>query len=73
MMKITGSVNALVQSIGIGGLKPNTLLLSWPTREVGKDEAADSEYQTFTGQSELLLYIIKNICCERKSKALYRS
>lgn len=46
--QITGSVNTLIQSIGIGGLRPNTLLLSWPTKEVGKDEAADSEYRTFT-------------------------
>ncbi|KAL3097933.1 hypothetical protein niasHS_000668 [Heterodera schachtii] len=44
----TGSVNTLIQSIGIGGLRPNTLLLSWPTKEVGKDEVADSEYRTFT-------------------------
>lgn len=50
IFKITGSVNALIQSIGIGGLKPNTLLLSWPTREPGEDEASDSEYQTFTGK-----------------------
>jgi hypothetical protein len=42
-------VNALIQSIGIGGLKPNTLLLSWPTREPGQNEATDSEYHTFTG------------------------
>uniref|UniRef100_A0A914GU58 Uncharacterized protein n=1 Tax=Globodera rostochiensis TaxID=31243 RepID=A0A914GU58_GLORO len=46
--QITGSVNTLIQSIGIGGLKPNTLLLSWPTKAVGEDEAADSEYRTFT-------------------------
>uniref|UniRef100_A0A914HTG4 Uncharacterized protein n=1 Tax=Globodera rostochiensis TaxID=31243 RepID=A0A914HTG4_GLORO len=46
--QITGSVYTLIQSIGIGGLKPNTLLLSWPTKEVGADEAADSEYRTFT-------------------------
>ena len=51
--QITGSVNALIQSIGIGGLKPNTLLLSWPTREPGEDEASDSEYQTFTGSTVL--------------------
>jgi potassium/chloride transporter 4/5/6 len=31
----------LIQSIGIGGLKPNTLLLSWPINEEG------SEYNTF--------------------------
>ncbi|KAL3091353.1 hypothetical protein niasHS_007146 [Heterodera schachtii] len=43
-----GSINTLIQSIGIGGLRPNTLLLRWPTKEVGKDEAADSEYRTFT-------------------------
>uniref|UniRef100_A0A915LXG2 Uncharacterized protein n=1 Tax=Meloidogyne javanica TaxID=6303 RepID=A0A915LXG2_MELJA len=46
--QIGGSVNALIQSIGIGGLKPNTLLLSWPTREPSEDQVVDSEYQTFT-------------------------
>jgi potassium/chloride transporter 4/5/6 len=46
--QIAGSVNALIQSIGIGGLKPNTLLLSWPTREPEEDGIVDSEYQTFT-------------------------
>lgn len=48
--QVTGSLNTLIQSIGIGGLRPNTLLLSWPTREPGTDEAADSEYQTFTAK-----------------------
>ena len=55
--QITGSLNALIQSIGIGGLRPNTLLLSWPTKEFDtygsrtKGDPAmaiDSEYLTFT-------------------------
>lgn len=46
--QITGTLNALIQSIGIGGLKPNTMLLSWPTREVDKEDQPDSEYHTFT-------------------------
>uniref|UniRef100_A0A7E4W6B4 Amino acid permease n=1 Tax=Panagrellus redivivus TaxID=6233 RepID=A0A7E4W6B4_PANRE len=46
--QITGSLHTLIQSIGIGGLRPNTLLLSWPTRAPDSDEYADSEYQTFT-------------------------
>uniref|UniRef100_A0A915DBS1 Amino acid permease/ SLC12A domain-containing protein n=1 Tax=Ditylenchus dipsaci TaxID=166011 RepID=A0A915DBS1_9BILA len=46
--QITGALNALIQSIGIGGLRPNTLLLSWPTRDISQDSAHDSEYQTFT-------------------------
>lgn len=46
--QITGTLNALIQSIGIGGLRPNTLLLSWPTRDMELDDNMDSEYQTFT-------------------------
>ncbi|KAI3410084.1 hypothetical protein GPALN_006446 [Globodera pallida] len=46
--QVIGSLNTLIQSIGIGGLKPNTLLLSWPIKEAGEDEASDSEYRTFT-------------------------
>ncbi|KAI1708469.1 amino acid permease domain-containing protein [Ditylenchus destructor] len=46
--QITGSLNALIQSIGIGGLRPNTLLLSWPTQMDAQE--SDSEYQTFTSK-----------------------
>lgn len=46
--QITGTLNALIQSIGIGGLKPNTMLLGWPTREIDKEDKPDSEYHTFT-------------------------
>ncbi|VDK47476.1 unnamed protein product [Anisakis simplex] len=48
---ITGSLTTLIQSVGMGGLRPNTLLLKWPTySEERSREAIDSEYQTFTGE-----------------------
>lgn len=35
----------------MGGLRPNTLLLSWPVHTHGSSrEAIDSEYHTFTGK-----------------------
>lgn len=46
--QIAGSVSTLIQSVGMGGLRPNTLLLSWPTEHDNNCDAADSEYQTFT-------------------------
>ncbi|CAJ0931424.1 unnamed protein product, partial [Mesorhabditis belari] len=46
--QIIGSMSTLVQSIGLGGLKPNTMLISWPTHDRGEHELSDSEYQTFT-------------------------
>ena len=42
-----GSMSTLIQSVGLGGLKPNTMLLAWPTHTEGDD---DSEYATFTGE-----------------------
>ncbi|KAI6239615.1 Amino acid permease-associated region domain containing protein [Aphelenchoides fujianensis] len=46
--QIRGCVNTLIQSIGIGGLKPNTLLLSWPLTDYStEDGAATMEYNTF--------------------------
>lgn len=49
-IQIGGSVSTLIQSVGMGGLRPNTLLLSWPIHTHGASrEAIDSEYQTFTG------------------------
>ena len=47
--QMTGCVNTLIQSIGIGGLKPNTLLLSWPINDSSADGAASMEYNTFIG------------------------
>lgn len=45
--QIRGCVNTLIQSIGIGGLKPNTLLLSWPTKSADDDGSSTMEYNTF--------------------------
>ncbi|CAD5219732.1 unnamed protein product [Bursaphelenchus okinawaensis] len=45
--QIRGCVNTLIQSIGIGGLRPNTLLLSWPTKPSDDDGSATMEYNTF--------------------------
>ncbi|RCN26662.1 hypothetical protein ANCCAN_27612 [Ancylostoma caninum] len=47
--QITGSMSTLIQSVGLGGLKPNTMLISWPVHERGSSESSDSEYNTFTG------------------------
>ncbi|VDO71069.1 unnamed protein product [Haemonchus placei] len=46
--QITGSLSTLIQSVGLGGLKPNTVLVSWPVHERGSSESSDSEYNTFT-------------------------
>ncbi|TKR58850.1 hypothetical protein L596_030240 [Steinernema carpocapsae] len=43
--QLSGSLTTLIQSVGIGGLRPNTLLLSWPVKDIDED---DSEFQTFT-------------------------
>ncbi|VDK79383.1 unnamed protein product [Cylicostephanus goldi] len=45
--QMSGSVSALFQSIGIGGLRPNTILLSWP--KTGDPE----ELELFTGKITL--------------------
>ncbi|KAI6200629.1 Amino acid permease/ SLC12A domain-containing protein [Aphelenchoides besseyi] len=45
--QIRGCVNTLIQSVGIGGLKPNTLMLSWPITDSSEDGAASMEYNTF--------------------------
>ncbi|KAK0405273.1 hypothetical protein QR680_017893 [Steinernema hermaphroditum] len=42
--QLTGSLTTLIQSCGMGGLRPNTLLLSWPVKGIDED---DSEFQTF--------------------------
>ncbi|CAI5448008.1 unnamed protein product [Caenorhabditis angaria] len=42
--QIFGSMSTLVQSVGLGGLKPNTMLISWPVHEREEDM---SEYNTF--------------------------
>ncbi|CAJ0584828.1 unnamed protein product, partial [Mesorhabditis spiculigera] len=65
--QIIGSMSTLVQSIGLGGLKPNTMLISWPTHDRGEHELADSEYQTFTDKlhaavaMEMALLVAKGI------------
>ncbi|TMS39211.1 hypothetical protein L596_005775 [Steinernema carpocapsae] len=45
--QITGSLTTLIQSAGIGGLRPNTLLLGWPINDRIANASADSEYRTF--------------------------
>uniref|UniRef100_A0A8R1DN24 Uncharacterized protein n=1 Tax=Caenorhabditis japonica TaxID=281687 RepID=A0A8R1DN24_CAEJA len=42
--QIYGSMSTLVQSVGLGGLKPNTMLISWPVHEREEDM---TEYNTF--------------------------
>uniref|UniRef100_A0A9J2P2V1 Amino acid permease/ SLC12A domain-containing protein n=1 Tax=Ascaris lumbricoides TaxID=6252 RepID=A0A9J2P2V1_ASCLU len=46
--QMAGSLSTLIQSVGIGGLRPNTLLLSWPIHHDLSSDAIDSEYHTFT-------------------------
>ncbi|CAJ0578861.1 unnamed protein product, partial [Mesorhabditis spiculigera] len=46
--QIIGLMCTLVQSIGLGGLKPDTMLISWPTHDRGEHELAGSECQTLT-------------------------
>lgn len=54
LIQIGGCVSTVIQSAGIGGLKPNTLLLSWPLH-INKGEL-DSEYHTFTGSVKTLSF-----------------
>lgn len=42
--QVRGSMSTLVQSVGLGGLKPNTMLISWPVHEREEDM---TEYNTF--------------------------
>ncbi|VDK42737.1 unnamed protein product [Anisakis simplex] len=47
--QIGGCLSTLIQSVGMGGLRPNTLLLSWPTHhDLDTPGYVDSEYHTFT-------------------------
>ncbi|KAL3082342.1 hypothetical protein niasHT_038758 [Heterodera trifolii] len=63
--QIIGSVNTLIQSSGFGKLRPNTLLLSLPTKQVEKEEG--SEYRSFTDKllagavNEMALLVVKGI------------
>ncbi|VDD87242.1 unnamed protein product [Enterobius vermicularis] len=63
--QIGGCVSTVIQSAGIGGLKPNTLLLSWPLH-INKGEL-DSEYHTFTDKllagaaMDMCLLVVKGI------------
>uniref|UniRef100_A0A0R3S2I3 Solute carrier family 12 member 6 n=1 Tax=Elaeophora elaphi TaxID=1147741 RepID=A0A0R3S2I3_9BILA len=66
--QIGGSVSTLIQSVGMGGLRPNTLLLSWPVHTHGAScEAMDSEYHTFTDKlhvgvaTDMCLVVAKDI------------
>uniref|UniRef100_A0A0N5AF91 Solute carrier family 12 member 6 n=1 Tax=Syphacia muris TaxID=451379 RepID=A0A0N5AF91_9BILA len=56
--QIGGCVSTVIQSAGIGGLRPNTLLLSWPIH-LNKGEM-DSEYHTFT--DKLLAGVAMDMC-----------
>ncbi|CAB3406768.1 unnamed protein product [Caenorhabditis bovis] len=42
--QVYGSMSTLVQSVGLGGLKPNTMLISWPVHDREEDM---TEYNTF--------------------------
>ncbi|GMT24173.1 hypothetical protein PFISCL1PPCAC_15470 [Pristionchus fissidentatus] len=62
--QILGSISTLIQSVGLGGLKPNTMLISWPT---DNEKGIDSEYATFTEKmhaavaTEMCLLVAKGI------------
>jgi potassium/chloride transporter 4/5/6 len=49
--QMAGSVSTLIQSVGIGGLKPNTVMVGWPTWQ--KHDGNESEYWNFLGMSVL--------------------
>ncbi|KHJ90197.1 amino acid permease [Oesophagostomum dentatum] len=59
--QMNGCVSALYQSIGIGGLRPNTVLLSWPKAEYAE------EVELFI---EKLLYGIINENCVLVAKGI---
>lgn len=50
-------MSTLIQSVGLGGLKPNTVLVSWPVHERSSSDSTDSEYNTFTGGSPVQLRV----------------
>ena len=45
------SVSTLLQTSGMGGLKPNTALVGWPTdwQKVSEEGKVDNEYWDFIG------------------------
>lgn len=49
---LADSIDILIQSTGIGGLRPNTVMVGWPAG--WKDSAADMQnpYWTFIGLSD---------------------
>lgn len=66
--QISGSLSTLIQSVGLGGLRPNTVLLKWPVYgDYLTTNTADSEYQTFTDKmlaataTDMCLIVAKNI------------
>lgn len=46
VVQVHGSMSTLIQSVGLGGLKPNTVLISWPR----SDDIYNDEYATFMGR-----------------------
>uniref|UniRef100_A0A0N5AVM1 Amino acid permease n=1 Tax=Syphacia muris TaxID=451379 RepID=A0A0N5AVM1_9BILA len=66
--QIAGSLSTLIQSIGLGGLRPNTVLLKWPIHgDYLSTDTMDSEYQTFTDKllaataMDMCVIVAKNI------------
>ena len=53
-------MSTLIQSVGLGGLKPNTVLISWPR----SDEIYNDEYATFMGR----LFFKEKISIKRNRK-----
>ncbi|PAV74313.1 hypothetical protein WR25_23562 [Diploscapter pachys] len=62
--QVHGSMSTLIQSVGLGGLKPNTVLISWPR----SDEIYNDEYATFMDKLKVAcamgmsMVIAKDIC-----------
>ncbi|KJH49177.1 amino acid permease [Dictyocaulus viviparus] len=59
--QMSGCVSALYQSIGIGGLRPNTVLLNWPKTD------NNGEMELFT---EKLIYGVRNDNCVLVAKGI---
>lgn len=51
---LSETVNTVIQTVGIGGLRPNTLIVGWPYRWRESFYNRQEEYHGFIGMSKQL-------------------
>uniref|UniRef100_A0A0K0D1M4 AA_permease domain-containing protein n=1 Tax=Angiostrongylus cantonensis TaxID=6313 RepID=A0A0K0D1M4_ANGCA len=60
-LKMSGCVSALYQSIGIGGLRPNTVLLNWPKADDSSEIKLFTEKIIFGVTNDYCMLVVKGI------------